>query len=334
MKVTSVLAVGVLLFGALSSEAVASPAARPGAGSAHGAAASPSSAHSSQSGMIVFSSGFILNGPDTDNPSQVFSVRPDGSHVRQLTHVPADKQAGAPDLSTDGRRIAYVSDVDGNFAVWAMSADGSHQHRLFGRTNYDYFQPRWSPDGRRLVATQCDNTLGFTDQCTIILADSDGSHRRTLVGDHVFSGDASFSPDGEWIAFDSDRAGYQSVVWKVPSEGGRPIRLTKPSFEGFWPNWSPDGRHLVVNNNCCSPGNANVYTMRSDGSQLRRLTRGANAGLPSYSPDGSRIVFSSNQLSADPDLNDLFVMRADGTHQHRIVQGQPNAVGGDWEREK
>src|SRR3954454_23267581 len=68
--------------------------------------------------VIAFSTGYILVQPDLDNPSQVMTVRPDGTGEHQLTHVPEGKQAGAPDISPDGRTIAYVSNQDGdNFAV-------------------------------------------------------------------------------------------------------------------------------------------------------------------------------------------------------------------------
>ena len=76
--------------------------------------------------------------------------------------------------------------------------------------------------------------------------------------------------------------------------------------------------------------------MRRDGSQLRQLTHATGGGGPafaSYSPDGRQIVFTSDQLRGpDFDRADLFVMNTDGTQGHRIAEGQPNAVGGDWSR--
>ena len=190
--------------------------------------------------VIAFSTGFILNFPDTDNPSQVVTVRPDGSGEHQLTHVPDGKQAGAPDISPDGSTIVYVSNQGGdNFAVWMMNIDGTGQHKVFGRTGFDFFQPRWSPDGTKLVVTSCDSSVGFLTNCNIVLAKRDGSDRRTLVGGGRFNGNAAFSPDGKWIAFDSDRGGYVSTVWLLHLSDGKLTRITKPDLEAFWPNWSP-----------------------------------------------------------------------------------------------
>ena len=302
------------------------------------AASAPTYASSSYARhpVIAFSTGFILNFPDTENPSQVVTVRPDGTDERQLTHVPDGKQAGAPDISPDGGTIAYVSNQGGdNFAVYAMNVDGSGQHRLFGKAGFDFFQPRWSPDGTRFVVTRCDSSVGFLTNCDIVLVKRDGSGARTLVGGGRYSGNATFSPDGKWIAFDSDRAGYVSTVWVLRLAGGSPTRVTKPDLEAFWPNWSPDGSHLVISSNCCRPV-SQVFTMRKDGSQLKQLTHttaGGGAGFASYSPDGRQIVFSSDERRG-PDYasSDLFVMNADGTHAHRIVDDQQFAIGGDWSR--
>ena len=91
----------------------------------------------------------------------------------------------------------------------------------------------------------------------------------------------------------------------------------------------------MISSNCCRPL-SQVFTIRKDGTQLRQLTHATGGGGPafaSYSPDGQKIVFTSDQLRGpDFDRTDLFVMKTDGTHVQRIVDDQPGAVGGDWSR--
>ena len=94
--------------------------------------------------------------------------------------MPAGKQAGAPDISPDGTTIAYVSNEGAdNFSVWTMNIDGSGQHKLFGRGGFDFLQPRWSPDGTKLVVTRCDSSVGLLTNCDIVLTKRDGTRLRT-----------------------------------------------------------------------------------------------------------------------------------------------------------
>src|SRR6478752_5569292 len=71
-------------------------------------------------GRIAYSVGAVLPDPDPNAHSQVFTIRPDGSGRRQLTHVAAPAQAGDPSYSPDAGRIAYVSSAGGPFQVWLM----------------------------------------------------------------------------------------------------------------------------------------------------------------------------------------------------------------------
>src|SRR4051794_11400922 len=111
---TAVGAALLLAYGAITG------AGAPASGADHGRATLP------DNGRIFFSSGFLLPNPDPlGSTPQVFSMRPDGSHVRQLTHVAQGSAAGAPSVSPDGRKVAYVSNESGDFALWLMNADGT-----------------------------------------------------------------------------------------------------------------------------------------------------------------------------------------------------------------
>ncbi len=284
-----------------------------------------------QNGRIAFSTGFILVDPDLRAHGQVYTVNPDGTRVRQLTHVPPRKDAGDPAWSPDGRRIAYVSNAPGNFAVWSMTADGSGQHQIAGRPGFDYFTPQWSPNGTHLVATECNARLGFPAWCHIVVMRPDGSGRRTVVGGHRLNQNPDYAPNGKWIAFESDRAGFHSAIWLVHPDGSGLHRLTGPAPEAFWPRWSPGGGRLLFTSNCCRP-RSDVFVMRADGSHVRQLThfRGTDqGGFASYSPDGRRIVLISSKLRRG-DFNDLYTMRADGSHLRRIVSDHPHVALSDW----
>src|SRR6476469_5207487 len=87
-----------------------------------GASAAP------RNGRIAYSVGAILPDPDLSANSNVFTVRPDGTGRRQLTHLKAPTQAGDPNYSPNASHIAYVSNATGRFQVWLMRRDGTHKH--------------------------------------------------------------------------------------------------------------------------------------------------------------------------------------------------------------
>jgi TolB protein len=154
-----------------------------------------------------------------------------------------------------------------------------------------------------------------------------------LTGGHWTDADPDYSPNGNMIAFASNRGGYESAIWVMHSDGSGLHRLTAPNLEGFWPSWSPDGTHITFSTNCCRPTGTNIWVMRADGSDAHAVTHVGsdhNAGFPTYSPDGHRIVLQSDLRYTDRCCSALYVMNADGSHLHAIITKNPTILFSDW----
>jgi Tol biopolymer transport system component len=275
-------------------------------------------------GRIVFDTAF-------GHRPQIFTIRPDGTGLRQLTHVARGHAAGSPEVSPDGRRVVFT--IDGQ--VWVMHADGSGQRQLTHQAGFVNQRPSWSPDGRKVVFSHCAVLSGLIEFCDLDVMNADGSGLKKLLGGNWINQVPEYSPGGHQIAFASDRGGFTSAVWVMNANGGAVKRLTDPDLEAGNPDWSPDGTRILFGTNCCRP-RSQIWVMNADGSGPHPLThmppRG-DAPAASYSPDGHKIVLLTNlnQL-AHPTLCcwDLYVMNADGSHLHLITTQDAGVTSPDW----
>ena len=139
-----------------------------------------------------------------------------------------------PQLSPNGRKLAFMSNRSGSMEIWISDPDGSYPLKL---TNLDGCgSPRWSPDSGSLVF---DSTRNGTPE--IYVVHLQGGEPILLAESTADNYVPSWSHDGEWIYFSSNRGG-QDHVWKVHPSGGEAVRVTE--HEGFATQESADGKML------------------------------------------------------------------------------------------
>lgn len=195
---------------------------------------------------------------EVDGQLDIFVANADGSGARRVTNDPgADIH---PHWMHDGQRIVFNAERAGagddarGMDVWSMSADGSDLRR---HTSCDldctYASP--SPDGRRLVYRRefarpaFDWDLSATQRDSeIVVADLDGGNERAIAPNAGFDGWPTWSPDGAWIAFTSNRSGPASVgqVYLVRPDGSDLRAVTRGPWSHAQPRFSPDGRSIFV----------------------------------------------------------------------------------------
>ncbi len=158
----------------------------------------------------------------------------------------------------------------------------------------------------------------------LYLLDVSTGQIRPLTTDRAWSWTAGWSPDGRRIAYMSTRGGRMDL-YLLDLTGGDLRRLTDGRGFNEWPSWSPDGLTIAFASTrdgiTKPPGNGHLqrdlYTIRSDGTDLRRLTNLAGFnGDPAWSPDGKRIAFGSDRDGGF----DLFTMAADGSDQRPLTR--------------
>jgi Tol biopolymer transport system component len=164
----------------------------------------------------------------------------------------------------------------------------------------------WSPDGKRIAFSVSSSGAGQIPD-GIWSVRRDGSDPQLLIGGGSWPDWASTGR----IAFTSPNL----QIWMARADGSASRRLTRR--DGTAASWSPRARRIAYQRcgRCQEiPGRTELWSMKSDGSNQRRLTVGS---LPSWSPDGAKIAFGRSFRSQDGPAG-VFVMDANGSHVRRV----------------
>ncbi|MEY2565439.1 MAG: TolB protein [Verrucomicrobiota bacterium] len=157
---------------------------------------------------------------------------------------------------------------------------------------------------------------------------------KAITHDPALDYDPTFSPDGRWVVFCSERAGNPDLYAQDLTKSEPPQRLTSGQFMSAAPAFTPDGKTLLFVSD--RDGNADIFSMPFDpaktgsADRVQNLTHSLGGDYrPSVSPDGKTIAFSSDRDSFNGFLEDktntrgfeteIYAMDIDGSHVRRLT---------------
>ena len=149
--------------------------------------------------------------------------------------------------------------------------------------------------------------------------------QRITYEEAVLPRDASWSPDGRWMVYASDRAG-NADLWKQRPGDPDPVRLTTSEANESQPAWSPDGQSIVFRSERDGGG---LYVIPAGGGVERMVS--SFGYEPIWSPDGTRILFKRSVVI--PDLPTIYVVGLDGKPPRPVrpdVLGQFSFLNAAW----
>jgi Tol biopolymer transport system component len=206
------------------------------------------------------------------------------------------------------------------------------------------YEAAWSPDGRQIVLISSRHG-GMKVHIMETGSESHGSDMRQITGGADEDDSPAWSADGSKIAFVSIRGGVSHIF--VMNADGTDIRqLTNGPGENIHPMWSADSSRILFNTTHFAEVNApaarsrgenrvigettddfmDLATIRSDGTDLQRLTRGGGYTYASFSPDG-RFILHRRQKG---EVSQVFLMKSDGSEDHNLSGGSTLDGWPDW----
>jgi Tol biopolymer transport system component len=225
-------------------------------------------------------------------------------------------------------RIAFMKqDSAEHWQTWVANKDLSNQVKLT-KASADSGWAVWKPGGAKLAFDSNRADPDPNDQNAIndiFKMNPDGTGVVKLTDSKSFDGDAGWSPDGRKIAFESDRRnGAERAEIYVMNADGTNVRRVSTLPEGAQadsaPRFSPDGTKLVFTRFRGDPKPAALFTIRIDGSGLRRLTPWNNgAGDADWAPNGKKLVFEANPNNC---YGDVYTVDSDGQHLKNITDNR------------
>jgi Tol biopolymer transport system component/DNA-binding winged helix-turn-helix (wHTH) protein len=166
---------------------------------------------------------------------------------------------GRPSFSPDGNKVVFESDRLGFSDIWYCDSDGSNCSQLTS-LHGTAGTARWSPDGHR-IAFEFQSQHYYD---VYVLELPDGRPRRLFTFPNADNGAPNWSRDGKWIYFYSSHEKGPYQLWKVPFQGGTPVRVTKNG--GIYATESEDGRFLYF-----SKGRPGIWKMPLSGGEEERV---------------------------------------------------------------
>lgn len=266
---------------------------------------------------------------DRDGDWDIYLLSPDGT-LKNLTQE-SDGHEYFMNFTFDGKAVAFYSSDSGEVTPAVVKVDGSDFKTMSwveafasmlaeGRTDSD---PAWSPDSKQIVWSKM---RGFG--VDLYLANADGSNEESLVNKGPTDSAPAWSSDGQKLTFTADQTDQQNV-YVLDIASGEATRLTEDNWD-FQPVWSMENDRILFARDVdddLENGTIPLFIMNQDGSDLREFAETDKfKGDPTYSPDGSQVVYMSNE---DGNWH-IYLMDSDGSNVRRVTEGDSNNMFPAW----
>ncbi len=202
-----------------------------------------------------------------DDNAEIYIMNADGSDLINVSqHESNDFN---PSWSPDGKSLAFTSNRNGKYQIFIIDLKTKAVKNI-SNSIYNEGNPDWSNDGNRILYVSSRKMSRV-----ICVMDIDGKNQRVLIENKFMDYlNPKWSPNDTSMVFHSlfeDAGRDRGGIYKMQLDSNNTVKLTTDEYYNYNPFFSPDGKHISYNVSD-KKGVINIYTMRSDGSNKKKIT--------------------------------------------------------------
>ena len=218
-------------------------------------------------------------------------------------------------------KIVFSSNRRGNWDIYVMNADGSHQVRLTKSPLIDV-SPVWSPTGEQILFVS--DRGGVRD---LYVMDADGSRLRKVFRNLALRIEPAWAPDGERIVFHAELPQWSIQTATIHGANVKQVASADP--RGGNPSWSPDGTEIAFVDDVGGSRRIRIVTLSSGGIRTFLPKKSSWMYTPAWSPGSDKLAFTWHKWGIGG-KDALFIADRDGSRLKQIGKAVPGTSSPAW----
>lgn len=178
-----------------------------------------------------------------ESRGDIFTIPTGKGTTKNISNTPGSREM-YPQISPDGKWIAFFSDKTGEYQLYMQSVDGGEWTQLTSKLDKFIYHLLWSPDGKKILFGNKEFAIFYVEVDTKKLVEVDRSNQ--LKNDEFYweQSDYSWSPDSKWIAYSFTNFNRNNVIYIYSLEQKKRYALTSDFFDNLYPSFDANGKYL------------------------------------------------------------------------------------------
>ena len=221
-----------------------------------------------------------------------------------------------PRFSPNSQKITYMSYINPNSPRVYIFDIETGQQQIVGEFPGMTFAPRFSPDGKKIVMSYTDPSVGNSE---IYILDLETRISKRITDSSSIDVSASFAPNGKKLVFNSDRNGRRHL-YIIDTTGKNLKRISREGGSYYTPVWSPRGDMIAFTKQ--EGGQFYIGVMENDGSNERMIAKSFHVEGPTWSPNGRYLMYFKEERTAEDGSggeSSLYSIDLTGYNERKVI---------------